>query len=312
MNWFTKLILPNVSTEREPVFVLGPRSSGKTIFLASLYNARGALKVVKEDKSTRKWKEETMRVFFEALEPTRTDFLDYSSVDRFKDEAKANFANPTDDPDFFKRIMLDIGVRFPSDETTMHRVSLPDPSGELFVQSNLLENPGYAAYVNALRTAAGYIIIVGADAETCRKGSGSQATAVQRVLHKLADHAADSDYITRPVSVVLMKMDQHMDCCLDCDKKSGPERADHLRKAGLDNDRMGDLFERWFHPINRQGIESIVDEGRLRYYGVSAYGFAKDGSPACTLASNTRDFVPTPDARPINIAEPLKWALGVD
>lgn len=300
----------------DPVFLLGPRRSGKTIFLASLFNT-DELKVASASPATLTWKEQTMPVFFERLIPQRTDRLpdDYSPINEFKDRTRRDWqqlASSKSDPHLFQRMMLDIAVTFPSDGSVRHPVCLPDPSGEIFVQPNILESDGYERYLEALVAAMGYVVIVGAGPEVCSGEPGQQATAVQLVLHKLSEHAGNADYISRPVSVVMMKMDQHIRCCLDCNDSTAQARTACLHARGLDSACMEELFGRWFHKVNLRTIKGIVAQQKLRFFGMSAYGFGPDGEPACTLASNGEDFVPTGDAQPINIAEPLKWALGIE
>lgn len=298
-------------SEGDPVFVLGPRMSGKSIFLGSLFDAPD-VQVIWSSSATDKWESEMAQTWFEKKPPKRTDYI--SSAQKAKEEARANFhqlASEADDEALMKRMMLDIRVRFPAHADGIHRVCLPDPSGELFLHSELLKMEGYERYADALTAAAGYIVVVGGDREICKIGAGPEATAVHKMLSVLKEHAANSDYIATPVAVVLMKMDLHMDCCLKCPDQDGAGRTSFLRKAGLDSDLMASLFGQWFHRRNRRSIESIVDPKQLRFFGASAYGFAPDGSPACTPAASGSDFAPTDDAQPVNIAEPLKWALGV-
>ena len=298
--------------EGDPVFLLGPRRSGKTIFLASLFNTDD-LRVRPASEATLRWKEQTMRVFFERQVVQRTDVLDYGSINEFKEQARRNWhqlASSALDPHLFKRMMLDIALSFPAREAEMHRVCLPDPSGEIFVQDNLLESEGYSRYLEALVSAMGYVVIVSGGSEL-HEQPGGQATALLHVLHKLLEHAGNASYITRPVSVVMMKMDQHIQCCLDCRETTAEARTACLRTQGLDSERMAELFGRWFHRVNLRTIRDIVDRDKLRFFGMSAYGFGPDGQPACTAASNGEDFVPTRDSQPINIVEPVKWALGL-
>ncbi|HEV8241347.1 MAG TPA: hypothetical protein VGS57_18420 [Thermoanaerobaculia bacterium] len=298
----------------DSVFLLGPRSAGKTVFLASLFNIED-LRLERISKATQAWKEQTMSVFLEGEVPRRTDFLtDYSAVNDFKDQARRDWqrlASSTSDRHMFQRMMLDVTVSFPR-ESGKYRVCLPDPSGEIFVQPNLLELEGYSQYLEALVGAMGYVVIVGGGPRVCQGESGQEATAVLKVLHKLSEHAGNASHITRPVAVVMMKMDQHIECCLGCHEKTAAARTSCLRASGLDSERMATLFGTWFHRVNLLTIKGVVAPEKLRFFGMSAYGFGPDGEAACKLADNGIDFVPTRGARPVNLIEPLKWALGVD